>query len=136
MAEEVANVSAPVGAGGEEEVRTLFISGLPNDIKEREIYNLFRTYPGYEACQLKYTGRGYQIVAFAVFSSQAAALAAKTGLNGHKFDPDLGASLHIELAKSNSRGKRPHSDDRGSNVLEKKFKSSSAMAGIYSDTVL
>ncbi|KAH7332431.1 hypothetical protein KP509_20G087000 [Ceratopteris richardii] len=118
-----------------EEVRTLFISGLPTDIKEREIYNLFRTYPGYESCQLKYTGRGYQIVAFAVFTSQAAALAAKAGLNGHKIDPDLGTPLHIELAKSNSRGKRSYSEMYGANGVEKKFKSSSGMGeGIYSDT--
>lgn len=45
-----------------ERVRTLFISGLPEDIKQREIYNLFRRRPGFEACQLKYTGRGYQVL--------------------------------------------------------------------------
>eukprot|EP01018_Ginkgo_biloba_P001541 Gb_19628 [translate_table: standard] len=43
-----------------ERVRTLFISGLPEDIKHREIYNLFRRRVGFETCQLKYTGRGYQ----------------------------------------------------------------------------
>jgi hypothetical protein len=45
----------------DEEVKTLFLSGLPDDIKEREIYNLFRTHKGYESCQLKYSGRGYQV---------------------------------------------------------------------------
>lgn len=45
----------------EEEVKTLFLSGLPDDIKEREIYNLFRNFEGYESCQLKYSGRGYQV---------------------------------------------------------------------------
>ena len=44
-----------------EEVKTLFISGLPNDIKEREIYNLFRSHQGYESSQLKYSGRGHQV---------------------------------------------------------------------------
>eukprot|EP00250_Pteridium_aquilinum_P009057 c18412_g1_i1 orf=626-1456(-) len=131
MTEEEGSAAA-VGAG-DEEVKTLFISGLPNDIKEREIYNLFRTHPGYESCQLKYTGRGYQIVAFAVFTDQATALAAKAALNGHKIDPELGSTLHIELAKSNSRGKRPLSDERGTNTSEKKFRGSSGMAGVYSD---
>ena len=45
----------------EEEVKTLFLSGLPDDIKEREIYHLFRNFDGYESCQLKYSGRGYQV---------------------------------------------------------------------------
>jgi hypothetical protein len=45
----------------EEEVKTLFLSGLPDDIKEREIYNLFRNFEGYESCQLKYSGRGFQV---------------------------------------------------------------------------
>lgn len=52
-----------MAASPEEEVKTLFLSGLPDDIKEREIYNLFRTYKGYESCQLKYSGRGYQVSA-------------------------------------------------------------------------
>ncbi|KAI5075318.1 hypothetical protein GOP47_0009394 [Adiantum capillus-veneris] len=133
MAEEGA-ADATTVPRSDEEVRTLFISGLPNDIKEREIYNLFRSYPGYESCQLKYTGRGYQIVAFAVFNDQESALAAKAGLNGHKIDPDLGATLHIELAKSNSRGKRPHSDEHEGS--EKKFRGSSGIDSIYSDAGL
>ncbi len=53
-------------AAAEEEVKTLFVSGLPDDIKEREIHNLFRSYDGYETCQLKYSGRGFQ-VSFANF---------------------------------------------------------------------
>jgi RNA recognition motif-containing protein len=68
-------------AATEEEVKTLFVSGLPDDIKEREIHNLFRIYDGYETCQLKYSGRGFQIVAFAVFTDQASALKAKEALN-------------------------------------------------------
>eukprot|EP00249_Psilotum_nudum_P010895 c22833_g1_i2 orf=175-1059(+) len=119
---------------GEEEVRTLFVSGLPNDVKEREIYNLFRTHSGYESCQLKYTGRGFQIVAFAVFSDQASALAAKDILNGHKFDPQLGATLHIELARSNSRVKRPLSDERGPGAVEKKFRGPLGLSGVYQET--
>uniref|UniRef100_A0A2N9IUG7 RRM domain-containing protein n=1 Tax=Fagus sylvatica TaxID=28930 RepID=A0A2N9IUG7_FAGSY len=66
-------------------INTLFVSGLPDDVKAREIHNLFRRRGGFDSCQLKYTGRGNQ---------------------GVKFDPQTGSILHIELARSNSRRKR------------------------------
>ncbi|KAG2720841.1 hypothetical protein I3760_02G052800 [Carya illinoinensis] len=34
-----------------DEVRTIFITGLPEDVKERELLNLLRWLPGYEASQ-------------------------------------------------------------------------------------
>lgn len=43
-------------------INTLFVSGLPDDVKAREIHNLFRRRPGFESCQLKYTGRGNQVL--------------------------------------------------------------------------
>eukprot|EP00249_Psilotum_nudum_P013126 c24166_g1_i1 orf=210-596(+) len=127
-----------MGQGDEakEEVRTLFISGLPDDVKEREIYNLFQTFPGYEFCQLKYTGRGYQIVAFVVFSDQASALAAKEAVNGLKFDPQSSATLNIELARANSRAKRPYTDDGGITTMEKKPRMPVGVPGLLADSVL
>ncbi|KAE9621407.1 putative RNA recognition motif domain-containing protein [Lupinus albus] len=86
-------------------IDTLFISGLPDDVKAREIHNLFRRRPGFHACQLKYTGRGNQVVAFATFFNHQSAMAALHALNGVKFDPQSGSVLHIELARSNSRRK-------------------------------
>ena len=35
------------------QVRTLFVSGLPMDVRPREIYLLFRTYNGYAGSSLK-----------------------------------------------------------------------------------
>ncbi|WZY95616.1 U2 small nuclear ribonucleoprotein B'' isoform X1 [Brassica napus] len=91
-------------------INTLFVSGLPDDVKAREIHNLFRRRPGFESSQLKYTGRGDQVVAFATFSSHGFAMAAMNELNGVKFDPQTGSTLHIEVARSNSRRKeRPGS---------------------------
>ncbi|XP_051147602.1 cell wall integrity protein scw1 isoform X2 [Andrographis paniculata] len=86
-------------------INTLFVSGLPDDVKAREIHNLFRRRPGFESCQLKYTGRGNQVVAFATFVNHQSALTALHSLNGVKFDPQTGSTLHIELARSNSRRK-------------------------------
>ncbi|KAG9132161.1 hypothetical protein Leryth_027044, partial [Lithospermum erythrorhizon] len=62
-------------------INTLFISGLPDDIKAREIHNLFRRRPGFESCQLKYTGRGNQVVAFATFVNHQTAIATLYTLN-------------------------------------------------------
>ncbi|KAI4329164.1 hypothetical protein L6164_021457 [Bauhinia variegata] len=87
-------------------INTLFVSGLPDDVKAREIHNLFRRRPGFDSCQLKYTGRGNQVVAFATFFNHQSAMAAMHALNGVKFDPQAGSVLHIELARSNSRRKR------------------------------
>ncbi|KAJ8535874.1 hypothetical protein K7X08_034275 [Anisodus acutangulus] len=52
---------------------------------------------------LKYTGRGNQVVAFATFIEHPSAMAAMHALDGVKFDPQTGSTLHIELARSNSR---------------------------------
>lgn len=76
-----------------------------------------------------------QIVAFAVFSDQASALAAKETLNGIKFDLQTGATLHIELAKSNSRTKRLRTDDVGATLSEKKYRGPLGVPNIYADTV-
>ncbi|XP_015694243.1 uncharacterized protein LOC102704894 isoform X2 [Oryza brachyantha] len=84
-------------------VLTLFVAGLPDDVKPREIHNLFSRRPGFDHCLLEYTGRGNQAVAFVSFFTHQAALSAMSALNGSVFDPDTGDCLHIELAKSNSR---------------------------------
>ncbi|XP_020099794.1 uncharacterized protein LOC109718167 isoform X2 [Ananas comosus] len=87
-------------------ISTLFVAGLPDDVKPREIHNLFRRRRGFDSCQLEYTGRGNQVIAFATFFTHHAAMAAMDALNGVVFDPETGSTLHIELARSNSR-KRP-----------------------------
>ncbi|KAG9456539.1 hypothetical protein H6P81_001047 [Aristolochia fimbriata] len=91
----------------QQNIHTLFISGLPDDVKAREIHNLFRRRQGFESCQLKYTGRGNQVVAFATFYDHHTARVALKELDGRVFDPETGAKLHVELARSNSRTKKP-----------------------------
>uniref|UniRef100_A0A2S2RBS1 Protein couch potato n=1 Tax=Sipha flava TaxID=143950 RepID=A0A2S2RBS1_9HEMI len=68
---------------GEEEVRTLFVSGLPMDAKPRELYLLFRAYEGYEGSLLKVTsknGKTASPVGFVTFQTRAGAEAAKQDL--------------------------------------------------------
>uniref|UniRef100_A0A1B6M6B1 RRM domain-containing protein n=1 Tax=Graphocephala atropunctata TaxID=36148 RepID=A0A1B6M6B1_9HEMI len=70
-------------ASGEEEVRTLFVSGLPMDAKPRELYLLFRAYEGYEGSLLKVTsknGKTASPVGFVTFNTRAGAEAAKQDL--------------------------------------------------------
>ncbi|GLU13528.1 hypothetical protein SLE2022_301610 [Rubroshorea leprosula] len=95
------------------EVRTLFIAGLPEDVKAREVYNLFREFPGYESSHLRSptSGQKSQPFAFAVFSNQQSAIAAMQAMNGMVFDLEKGSTLYIDLAKANSRSKRSRTDD-------------------------
>ncbi|KAK2967608.1 hypothetical protein RJ640_030479 [Escallonia rubra] len=94
-----------------DEVRTLFVAGLPEDVKAREIYNMFREFPGYESSHLRNPTTKTQPFAFAVFLDQQSAVAAMHGVNGMVFDLEKGSTLYVDLAKSNSRSKRSRIDD-------------------------
>ena len=59
-------------------VRTIFISGLPEDVKERELQNLLRWLPGYEASQVNF--KGEHPMGFALFATPQQAIAAKDAL--------------------------------------------------------
>ena len=56
----------------------MFISGLPADVKERELQNLLRWLPGYEASQINM--KAEQPMGFALFSNAHAAMAARDAL--------------------------------------------------------
>uniref|UniRef100_UPI00358FCDE3 RNA-binding protein with multiple splicing 2-like isoform X2 n=1 Tax=Myxine glutinosa TaxID=7769 RepID=UPI00358FCDE3 len=88
-------------SGQDDEVRTLFVSGLPMDIKPRELYLLFRPFKGYEGSLIKLTTK--QPVGFVMFGSRSEAEAAKNALNGVRFDPECPQTLRLEFAKSNTK---------------------------------
>uniref|UniRef100_A0A8C3TIN8 RNA binding protein, mRNA processing factor n=1 Tax=Chelydra serpentina TaxID=8475 RepID=A0A8C3TIN8_CHESE len=77
-------------------VRTLFVSGLPLDIKPRELYLLFRPFKVLFVCL---TGP----VGFVSFDSRSEAEAAKNALNGIRFDPEIPQTLRLEFAKANTK---------------------------------
>ncbi|KAL5973944.1 hypothetical protein ACLOJK_030603 [Asimina triloba] len=91
-----------------DEVRTIFISGLPEDVKERELQNLLRWLPGYEASQVNY--KGEQPMGFALFSTAQLAMAAKDALQEMMFDSENKSILHTEMAKKNLFVKRGDSN--------------------------
>merc|ERR1711936_564841 len=111
LSQSLDSVNTAVSVAGEEEVRTLFVSGLPMDTKPRELYLLFRAYEGYEGSLLKVTsknGKTASPVGFVTFTSRASAEAAKQDLQqGVRFDPDLPQTIRLEFAKSNTKVSKP-----------------------------
>eukprot|EP00164_Ancoracysta_twista_P005508 GFYU01007556.1.p1 GENE.GFYU01007556.1~~GFYU01007556.1.p1 ORF type:complete len:355 (+),score=89.21 GFYU01007556.1:183-1247(+) len=100
----------------EEEVRTLFISGLPHDVKERELYLLFRTYRGYDSCAIRLTSKAP--VAFAVFDNAQSAREALDSVQNIAFDPESPVKLRVEFAKANTKPKRQREGDGGGGPSE------------------
>ncbi|OAY82399.1 RNA-binding protein with multiple splicing 2 [Ananas comosus] len=92
-----------------DEVRTIFITGLPADVKERELHNLLRWLPGFEASQINF--KGEQPMGFALFSTVQYAVAAKDALQDLVFDSETKSALHTEMAKKNLFVKRGVSTD-------------------------
>jgi len=111
LSQSMDSVNTAVSMHAEEEVRTLFVSGLPMDTKPRELYLLFRSYEGYEGSLLKVTsknGKTASPVGFVTFSTRAGAEAAKQDLQqGVRFDPDLPQTIRLEFAKSNTKVSKP-----------------------------
>jgi hypothetical protein len=62
-------------------VRTIFVLGFPPDVKERELQNLLRWWPGYEASQMNF--KCDQPMGFALFATAAMAMAARDALQVH-----------------------------------------------------
>lgn len=101
------NTSQNAKQESEDTVRTLFITGFPADVLEREVHNLFRfRYPLYDGCIIKASSRRKEPVVFAVFRTREEAEEAMKDFDGIVFDPALGSKLKIEFAKSNTRVKR------------------------------
>jgi hypothetical protein len=102
-----------------EPIFTLHITGLPNDIKQRELYLLFRESGGYQFCNLRSNPHG--VSAFATFSDPESAQRAKNRFDGEVFDPDNEAvRLRIEMAKQNSRKRSLHDGQSSASVGQKR----------------
>ncbi|KAG2423352.1 hypothetical protein HXX76_015400 [Chlamydomonas incerta] len=84
-----------------EEIRTIFVTGFPANVHERELHNLVCFLPGYEASQmnLKTTATGTSPQGFALFTTPAAAQSAMLLLHDMPFDVDC--HLRCEMAHKN-----------------------------------
>ncbi|KAL6753888.1 hypothetical protein V8C86DRAFT_1792373 [Haematococcus lacustris] len=102
------------GASPTEDIRTVFITGFPPDVRDRELHNLCCLLPGYEASQLSY--KGGQPQGFALFVSAAHAMQAVEALVGLPFD------LRAEMAHKNMyirvAGLQPSSSDNFSAQMQ------------------
>ncbi|XP_009884109.1 PREDICTED: RNA-binding protein with multiple splicing, partial [Charadrius vociferus] len=72
--------------GWQSMVRTLFVSGLPLDIKPRELYLLFRPFKGYEGSLIKLTSKQ-------VGAARNGASIPHHALQGIRFDPEIPQTL-------------------------------------------
>lgn len=91
-------------------MRTLFVSGLPIDTRQRELYLLFRGCSGYETSLLKNTqknGKPTTPVGFVTFASRQDADEARRKLQGVRFDPEHSQTIRLELARSNTKVTKP-----------------------------
>ncbi|DBA88120.1 hypothetical protein WJX79_004687 [Trebouxia sp. C0005] len=92
-----------------DEVRTLFLTGFPEDVKERELNNVLRFLPAYEASQMHHKNGMAQ--GFALFQNGAAARAAVDSLHNMVFCE--GAVLRCEVARKNMYLKEDTASKRG-----------------------
>ncbi|EIE26934.1 hypothetical protein COCSUDRAFT_12206, partial [Coccomyxa subellipsoidea C-169] len=80
-----------------DEVRTVFVTGFPADVKERELNNMLRFVHGYEASQMHWKNGLAQ--GFALFTHGEAARMAISSIHNLVFDD--GAILRCEMARKN-----------------------------------
>lgn len=107
-----------------EELRTLFVSGLPLDVKQREFNLLFHEFQGYEGAIIKPPSRLTKTqqgmiqqpqgpVAFLTFSTRKDAELAKEKFQGFQLDPDAPhISLKLEFAKANTKSRYRSRDNQ------------------------
>eukprot|EP01023_Acetabularia_acetabulum_P033817 TRINITY_DN3166_c1_g1_i2.p1 TRINITY_DN3166_c1_g1~~TRINITY_DN3166_c1_g1_i2.p1 ORF type:complete len:317 (+),score=71.80 TRINITY_DN3166_c1_g1_i2:189-1139(+) len=80
-----------------EEIRTIFITGFPPDVKERELNNLLRFLHGYKASQMNW--KNGQAQGFALFDSNLQARTAVESITQLVFDESY--ILRCEMARKN-----------------------------------
>eukprot|EP00741_Cyanophora_paradoxa_P003032 tig00000663_g2944.t1 len=96
----------------ERDIRTLYVSGLPEDVRAREVYLFFRQFDGYTDSVVNFAGKP---IAFVSFETHQAAIEARDRAQGLHFDPHSSLKLKIELAKANQGAiRRPNEPGRGS----------------------
>ncbi|CBY39480.1 unnamed protein product, partial [Oikopleura dioica] len=93
---EVKAQERPRGGNSEDGVRTLYIAGLPCDVKHREIRNLFQHIPEFEGAVIKSSHGHIHPIAFATFSTVEAAKSAKLEYSGYQMDID-NAELKLKI---------------------------------------
>lgn len=126
----VPSVPAYGAAGAVDELRTVFVTGFPNDVKERELNNMLRFMPGYEASQMNW--KNGQAQGFALFYTGAAARAACAALGGLRFDEEI--VLRAEMAHKNMYIKAADGMPAaaGAMVQGKRLRTAGGYSGSYS----
>ncbi|KAJ3298591.1 hypothetical protein HDU79_009356 [Rhizoclosmatium sp. JEL0117] len=96
----------------DEEISTIFVVGLPEDMLEREFQNMFIFAPGFESATLQQsinsdeTYNNKSVIGLAKFRTRNEANYARDSLNGRVVDNERGCILKAEIAKKNLLIKR------------------------------
>jgi len=77
---------------------TLYVSGLPEDMRERELNNMFRLAAGFQGARLKSAGSSSANVGFVLFDTEGNAEAALNATNGTTVHPSETDSLHLRVS--------------------------------------
>eukprot|EP00756_Hemistasia_phaeocysticola_P062279 Hpha_TRINITY_DN5709_c0_g1::TRINITY_DN5709_c0_g1_i1::g.147495::m.147495 len=80
-------------------VRTLYVTGFPPDVTERELYLCFRKSEGFERLIIQRPPDGRNPFAFVQFASPESAYKARDEDNNMLFDPDTQIRLRLEMGK-------------------------------------
>ncbi|ORY44757.1 hypothetical protein BCR33DRAFT_765810 [Rhizoclosmatium globosum] len=96
----------------DEEISTIFVVGLPEDMQEREFQNMFIFAPGFESATLQQsinsdeTYNNKSVIGLAKFRTRNEANYARDSLNGRVVDNERGCILKAEIANKNLLIKR------------------------------
>jgi hypothetical protein len=91
----------------EPNTRTLYCSGFPLDIRDREVRNCFQFQKGFEWSQLVQGGR--VPIVFVTFATHEDAARCKEIMHGGKLDEDSSIELRLEFAKQDREAPRKRS---------------------------
>ncbi|KAK1323122.1 hypothetical protein QJS10_CPA02g00273 [Acorus calamus] len=106
-------IPPPYHPHNSDEVRTLFIAGLPEDVKSREIYSLFHEFPGYESCHLRSSGQSNQeltLMRFEVHNEQLNMIIARVSVRSCKVTNDSPYNSYDKKARGSAAFSKSHTD--------------------------
>ena len=90
----------------QEDQVTLYLTGLPPDVTEREVYLLFVTIPGFKHGMLKFSTEGKGPMAFITFDNHENAEIARQATDGLVFDLSVQRKLKVVISTNTSRIER------------------------------
>ena len=93
---------SPTVEDSTENIKTLYVTGLPYDATDRELYLLFGSCKGFDKSMIVSEGNGNRPYGFVSFETVKDAKMAAQRLSGFQFDPVDITKLKLQLSKKNT----------------------------------